>query len=86
MQSKNKSKNLSKSPVRGIAAQLREITLQFLQDLLYTVIDFGGNYGFVMFCHLSRASRCVQTVLPFDTAPVVPNGLLNRELPIATRV
>ena len=41
---------------------------------------------FVMFCHLNRASGCVQTVLPFDTAPVLPNGSLNCELPFATRI
>ena len=41
---------------------------------------------FVLFCHLNRASRCVQTVLPFDTAPVLPNGSLNCEFPFATRI
>ena len=33
--------------LREITPQLREITPQFLQDCL---VDFGGNYGFVMFC------------------------------------
>ena len=33
--------------LREITPQLREITPQFLQDRL---VDFGGNYGFVMFC------------------------------------
>ena len=39
-----------------------------------------------MFCNLSEASRGVCTVLPFDMAPVVPNGSLNCEFSYSTRI